>query len=234
MASSFLLTLDTQAPQGADFDIAAGASVVTAQVTTADFATTDPDTTGYQVLIWGDVDTSFDAAIQATEGASSWKTYSASIALKLSSGDGTKNVHAKIRDDVLNTTSQLDDSITLDTSVPTITITAGPDANGADGDKVSEVTGADKVQFSFQSDQALQAYKVKVVANGSSLHSSGTQIPTTAGSTNMSGGSVAATTNVDCEIDGTDYKAAVPSNADGEYTVKVFGQDVNGLWSVAA
>lgn len=226
MASYFNLTLDTTGPQSPTFAIAAGASYATAQVTTGDFSTADADTTGYQVKIWGDVDTSYDADIQATEGASAWKTYSASVALKLSSGDGTKTLHAKIRDDVWNETSQLDDTIVLDTTVPVATVSTGPDVS-----RISKISGKRVASFSFQADVAIQAYKVKVVPATSSIHSAGAQIGTTNGSTNMTGGSVAATTNVDCTIDGRDLDAA--DSGDGTKIIKVFVQDLAGNWSTA-
>lgn len=226
MASFFTITLDTTGPQEPTFVIAAGAAAVTSQVTTADFSTADTPTTGYQVKIWGAVDTSFDADIQATEGASAWKTYSASIAVKLSSGDGSKTLKAKIRDDVWNETAELSDSVTLDTTVPVITVSAGPTPT-----KVSKIEGKRTVSFSFQADTALKAWKVKVVPASGSTESAGTTILTTNGSTNMTGGSLAATTNKECTIDGRDL--AVAAGSDGAYVVKVFGQDEAGNWSTA-
>ena len=150
-ATNFSVDLDTTAPGTPTFAVAAGAAYATAQVTTADFTTTDTPTTGYQVLIWGDVDDTYDADVQTTEGASAWKAYSTSIAIKLSATDGSKTVHAKIRDDVWNATTQLDDSITLDTTLPTPNITVGPDVP-----KVSKISGKRVVSFSWQSDSHLR------------------------------------------------------------------------------
>lgn len=228
MASFFTLTLDTTGPQDATFRIAAGATYITSLTTTGDFSTSDPDTTGYQIKIWGaDVDTTFDPDIQDTEGRSAWKTYSRSVAVKVLSGDGTKTLKAKIRDDVWNETSELSDTVTLDTTVPVVTVSAGPTPT-----KISKVTGKDESDFSFQVDTDFVEYKVKVVPATGSIHSAGTLIPMTGGSVNMSGtGTFRARTNIDCTIDGADLEAA--DSGDGDKIVKVFAKDDAGNWSVA-
>lgn len=97
--------------------------------------------------VYGNVDTSYNANIQDTEGASAWITYSTSQEVKLSSGDGSKIVYVKIRDDVYNESSQASDSITLDTSVPVVTINSGPDVT-----KISKQTGKRTCSFQFQAD----------------------------------------------------------------------------------
>jgi hypothetical protein len=226
MASFFEVTLDTTGPGSPTFSIAAGASFATSQTTAVNFSTSDTPTTGYQVKIWGAVDAAFDAAIQATEGASEWKTFNAEIAVKLSSGDGSKTLKAKIRDDVLNETAELSDSITLDTTVPVATVSSGPDVS-----KISKIATKRVVSFEFQADVAIQAWKVKVVPATSSLHSAGTQILTTNGSTNVTGAALGATTNKAVTVDGRDLEVA--SAGDGKKIIKVFVQDEAGNWSTA-
>lgn len=226
MASFFKVTLDTTGPASPTFSIAAGASFATAQLTAVNFGTADTPTTGYQVKIWGSVDAAFNAAIQATEGASEWIEYNAEVAVKLSSGDGTKTLHAKIRDDVFNETSELTDTIVLDTTVPVATISSGPDV-----EKVSKVEGKRTINFEFQADVEIQAWKVKVVPATNSIHSAGTTIGTTNGSTNMTGATLAKETNKACKIDGRDLDTA--SSGDGEKVIKVFVQDMAGNWSTA-
>lgn len=226
MASFFKVTLDTTGPASPTFSIAAGASFATAQLTAVNFGTADTPTTGYQVKIWGSVDAAFNAAIQATEGASEWIEYNAEVAVKLSSGDGTKTLHAKIRDDVFNETSELTDTIVLDTTVPVATISSGPDV-----EKVSKVEGKRTINFEFQADVEIQAWKVKVVPATNSIHSAGTTIGTTNGSTNMTGATLAKETNKACKIDGRDLDTA--SSGDGEKIIKVFVQDMAGNWSTA-
>lgn len=225
MASSFVLTLDTTGPAGVTLVLAGAASVVSLHAITAAIATTDPVTTGYQMKIWGDVDPAVNANIQTTEAASSWITFTAAQALTLSTGDALKTINVRLRDDVLNESAVATDTITLNTAVPVITI-VGPDVA-----KVSEKTGASVANFSFTADVALAAYKVKVVPAVGSLENAGTQIPTTGGSVNLSGGAVTAGATVNASISAADLKAA--SAGDGPKTIKVFGQAVgSGLWSV--
>jgi hypothetical protein len=226
-ASFFEVTLDTTGPGTPTFKIAAGATFITSVSTTADFTTADTPTTGYQVKIWGTgIDKTFDPDIQDTEVASEWKTFSASVAIKVTTGDGVKTVKAKIRDDVWNETAELSDTVTLDTTVPVATIASGPDVT-----KLSKISGKREVNFEFQSDVAIQAWKVKVVPATNSLHTAGTQILTTNGSTNVTGAALAKETNKAVKIDGRDLEVA--SSGDGKKIIKVFVQDEAGNWSTA-
>lgn len=230
-ASYFNVTLDTGAPGGATLVLDAGATYSPDDVVSAVLHTSDGVTTGYQIKLWGDVDTGDNANIQTTEGASSWITPTwssgdATQSVKLSATDGSKTVYGKIRDDVWNETAQLSDTITVDTAVPVITIGTGPDAT-----RISKVSGKRTVSVVWQSNEALQAYKVKVVPATGSIHSAGTEVPSTNGSSNVSGGAVAATTNVTTTIDGRDLELA--DSGDGSKIIKIFGQDPSGGWSTA-
>lgn len=225
MAANFTLTLDTTAPAGADFQINGGASYATSRAVTVHPITSDASTTGYQVKVWGDVDTTVNANIQATEAASAWISW-ADIAVTLAAGDGAKTLNVRLRDDVWNQTGVVTHTITLDTTVPVITL----GANSPDVAKVSEVAGKDTANFNFSSDSHLQAWKVCVVPNANSTQDQGTTIGTTNGSTNMTGGALAASTTVNSSIKGADLAAA--SAGDGAKVIKVFGQDDAGNWSV--
>lgn len=225
MATNFSVTLDTAAPASPTLAVNAGASYATAQPATANIGTADGSTAGYQIKVWGNVDPAANANIQATEGASSWIPYNAAQPITLSAGDGLKTISMRIRDDVWNETAPVSDSITLDTTIPVPNVTVGPDVS-----KVSKVTGKRTVSFTFQSDTSAQAWKVKVVPSAGSLESAGTTIPTTNGSTQMTGGALAATTPKACTIDGADLELA--SSGDGAKIVKVFVQDDSGLWSI--
>jgi hypothetical protein len=226
MASYFNLTLDTTAPVTPAIVLAAGAAYTTTQVLSAGISTGDGDTTGYAMKMWGDVDPAYDANIQATEGASAFFTFASSFTIKLSTGDGSKTVHLKIRDAVYNISAEATDSITLDTIVPVSSVSVGPDVG-----IVSKQAGKRTCSFSFQCDVIFDQYKIKVVPATSSLENAGTQIGTANGSTNMSGsaGSYPATTNIDCTIDGADLEAA--SAGEGVKIVKVFTKDQAGNWS---
>ncbi|MDQ1584495.1 MAG: hypothetical protein QOF36_2549 [Microbacteriaceae bacterium] len=225
MSAFFDLVLDTTGPAGVAGSINSGATYTTSRDVTLGPTTTDPDTTGYQIKIWGNVDAAFDADIQATEGASAWKTLSGSMAVRLSTGDGSKTLTWRIRDDVWNESSTATDSITLDTTVPVVTIDSGPTPG-----KISKQTGKRTSDTVWHADVDIQAYKVKVVPATNSIHSAGTQIPTTGGSANVTGGSVTAASTVTTTIDGADLETA--AGADGTWHVKVFVQDLAGNWSV--
>ena len=226
MANYFLLTLDTTGPQSPAISLESGAQYATQQLINADISTADALTTGYQMKIWGDVDLTENPNIQDTELNSTWITYAATQQIKLSTGDGAKTVYLKIRDDVLNDSAQTSDSITLDTSLPVVTI-SGPDVS-----KISKIATANVSSFSFTVNEIFDEYKVKVVASTGAAHDTGTLIGTTNGSTNMSGnaGGYPAETAINCQVYGSDLEVA--SAGDGEKIVKVFVMDQSGFWSV--
>ena len=214
MASYFNLTLDTLAPSITAFTINSGASVTTSANVTLNITCAD----AASMKIWG-------INGVATESAASWETFASSKSVTLPSGDGSKTVYIKVRDSVYNESSASSASITLSTAIPTITIT-GPDVS-----VISEQTGKNTATFSFSSSMALKAWKVKLVPANNSAQDTGTQIPETAGSTNMTGTTLAANTAQQCTINGTDLSTAA-GGADGTYIIKVFGQaSVNNLWS---
>lgn len=214
MASYFNLTLDTLAPSITAFSINSGAAVTTSRNVT--LSITAPEAASMK--IWG-----IDGV--ASEAAASWETFASTKSVTLASGDGTKTVYIKVRDSVYNESAASSDTITLSTAIPTITIT-GPDVS-----VISEQSGKNISTFSFTSSMALKAWKVKLVPANSSAHDAGTQIPSTGGSTNMTGTTKAANTSVECKIYGADLSSAA-GGADGTYIVKVFGQaSANDLWS---
>ena len=218
MASYFNLTLDTLAPSGLTLAINDGALYATSTAVKLTIAVEDESTTGYQMKIWG-VEGVED------EGSATWETYTASKSITLPTGDGLKTVHVKVRDAVGNESSAASDSITLNTAVPTVTVT-GPDKS-----TISKVVGFDMAVINFMSDIAFEEYKVCVVPATSSTQESGTQIPTTNGSVNTSGsaGGYEADTNIEVKINGSDLEAA--SSGDGVKIVKVFVKNAAGTWS---
>ena len=220
MASYFNLTLDTLAPSGLAVHLNGDDIYTTTAAVQMTLDLTDAVTTGYQMKIWG-VEGVED------EGSATWETYAASKSITLPTGDGLKTVHVKVRDSVGNETAAATDSITLDTAVPTVTVT------GPDNSTISEVEGFDKAVINFMSDIAFVEYKVCVVPATSSTQDAGTVIPTTAGSINTSGTSddepYEADTNIQVTIDGTDLKTA--SSGDGVKIVKVFVKNAAGTWS---
>jgi len=226
MASYFNLELDTTAPANPSIVLDGGNAFASQQLIDATLGTSDGDTTGYQMLIWGDVDITENANIQTLEGNSSWITFNATQQVKLVTGDGSKTLYVKIRDDVLNETGQASDTIILDTTVPVATI-SGPDLS-----VISKIASKDVSAFSFTVDSIFDEYKVKVVASTGAAHDTGTQILTTNGSTNMSGTATGypAATPINCQINGTDLEVA--DVGDGVKIIKVFVMDEAGQWSV--
>lgn len=214
MASYFNLTLDTLAPSITAFSINSGAAVTTSRNVT--LSITAPEAASMK--IWG-----IDGV--TSESAASWETFASTKSVTLTSGDGTKTVYVKVRDSVYNESAASSDTITLSTAIPTITIT-GPDVT-----VISEQSGKNVATFSFSSSMALKAWTVRLVPSNASAHDAGTQIPTTGGSTNMSGTTLAANTSKECKIYGADLSSAA-GGTDGTYIIKVFGQaSANDLWS---
>ena len=168
MANYFNLTLDTTAPSGVTLAINGGAEYTTSTAVTLTIGCGDADTTGYQMKIWG-----VDGA--AAETDATWETFTETKAVTLVSGDGQKTVSIKVRDDVYNESSAVSDTITLNTTVPAVTIT-GPDVT-----RISKQTGNNTCTFSFSSDTAFTEYKVKVVPSINSLNDAGTAIGTKIG-----------------------------------------------------
>ena len=219
MASYFNLTLDTLAPQGLTIKLNNGSQYTTNKTVQLAINVTDESADGYQMKVWG-----IDGI--AKESDAVWETLANVKDITLPTGDGLKTVYVKVRDDVYNETAVTSTSITLDTSVPAVTI-IGPDVS-----RISKTSPKDVATFSFTSDVAFTEYKIKVVPSKSSLHDAGTLIGTANGSTNMSAtGTFKASTAISCKIYGKDLELA--SSGDGEKIIKVFVKNTVGTWSVA-
>ncbi|WP_217913245.1 hypothetical protein [Miltoncostaea marina] len=226
MAAYFQLVLDTTPPAGVSVVMNGGDPATGSRDVTLSIATTDPDTTGYQVKIYGDVDDAHaPAEYRATEANAPWVTYVASKGIRLSAGDGTKTVRIKVRDDVGNASAEASDTIVLDTTAPVVTV-GTPSAA-----KISKVAGYDESVFDWEADEPFEEYKVLVVQSQSATHTQGTQIPTTAGSANVAGsaGGYPAATPITTTVKGADYEAA---GGDADSYVKVFVRDSTGTWSL--
>lgn len=219
MASYFNLTLDTLAPQGLTIKLNNGSQYTTSKAVQLAINVTDESAVGYQMKVWG-----IDGI--AKESDAVWETLANVKDITLPTGDGLKTVYVKVRDDVYNETTVASTSITLDTSVPAVTI-IGPDVS-----KISKTAPKNVATFSFTSDVAFTEYKIKVVPSKSSLHDAGTLIGTANGSTNMSAtGTFKASTAISCKIYGKDLEIA--SSGDGKKIIKVFVKNTVGTWSVA-
>lgn len=219
MASYFNLVLDTLASQGLTVKLNNGSQYTTSKNVTLSISVSDTSTSGYQMKVWG-----IDGA--TSEDSATWETFAATKSIALPTGDGLKTVYVKVRDDVCNETASASATITLDTSVPAVTI-IGPDVS-----RISKTAPKNVATFSFTSDVAFTEYKIKVVPSKSSLHDAGTLIGTANGSANMSAtGTFKASTAISCKIYGKDLETA--SSGDGEKIIKVFVKNAHGTWSVA-
>lgn len=197
--------------------------MTSSRTVTLGITVTDTVTTGYQMLIWG-----IDGV--ASEAAATWESYSATKSVTLPTGDGTKTVYVKVRDDVGNTVaSAASASIELDTTAPTVSVSYGPTVS-----KISADGTVTETVFRFTVSEVFDEYKVMVVANTSAEHDDegSVQIGTTHGSENMSGnaGDYPADTVIECTLTGADLEDA--SSGDGVKIIKVFAKDANGSWSV--
>ena len=217
MASYFNLTLDTTAPSSCSISSPARANAVNITLT---LGASDAS----YMKVWGDICAEAGGSA-IDENNASWVAYGTSLAVILTAANATKTIYAKFKDDVGNVSAAVSTTTILDTTAPVVTIT-GPDVS-----KISKVSGYDVAEFSFSADEPIKAWKVKVVPSTSSINTAGTEIPTTAGSTNMSGSTqTEAETAITCTIKGADLEAA--SAGDGAKIIKVFVQDLNDNWSI--
>lgn len=226
MASYTTITLDTTVPAGVTVSINSGDPTTTTRDVTLTIATSDSPTTGYQMKIYGDVDDAFDTANYRTlEANAPWISYATSKSVRLTTGDGSKTVRIKIRDDVGNASAEATDAISLDTTVPVVTVGA-PSVT-----KISKISTFDTATFSWTTDIAAVEYKVKVVPATNSTHTQGTQLPTTAGSANVAGvEAISAGAGKTTTVKGADLETA--SAGDGDKIIKVFVKNAAGTWSV--
>lgn len=216
MASYFNLTLDTTAPSAGSISLPARASSVNVTATLS-------ATGAIYMKLYGDICASAGGAA-ISESDASWIAYDTSANIILTATDGTKTVKVKFKDDVGNTSTEYSASMILDTTGPVVTI-VGPDVS-----VISKISGYNVATFSFSASEPIKAWTVRVVPSTSSTHEAGTQIPTTGGSTNMSGSTeTAADTPVNCSIYGADLETA--SSGDGAKIIKVFVQDLTDIWS---
>lgn len=224
MASYFTLTVDEAAPADPSIILAGGAAATGTRDVSAALSSSSGDVTTMKV--YGDVDDAHDpASYRAVEGDAPWIAYATTLAVRLSTGDGTKTVRAKFRDDVLNVSAEVTDTITLDTALPVVNIVTGPDRT-----KLSLQTGYRTCNFGWQSDTGFDEYKVKIVPATDSIHTAGTVIGEANGSTNVVGSATGypANTTINTALDAADVQAAQA----GGGIVKIFVRTAGGTWSL--
>jgi hypothetical protein len=103
-----------------------------------------------------------------------------------------------------------------DSTPPVATLLTGPSAT-----RISTQAGKDSTDVTFEMNEAVQAYKVKLVPASGSPHTAGTQIE--------AGGAKAAGEDVSITL--TDDELVAAGATEGNLVVKLFGQDLAGNWS---
>ena len=218
MASYFKLILDKLAPKNVAVIINEGVSITSSFLVDLAISTSDRETTGYQMKIWGDI------VGAETEKTATWQTYASCIQLTLTEGDGVKKIYVKLRDDVLNESATANATIEVNTTAPVITIISGPDIS-----RVSYNAPKDVINFSWRSDIDVVEWKVCVVTSETDAYNVGTVIPIENGSKNMSGAALEGNTAVASVLKVKDMVEA--SSGDGEKIIKIFAKTASGVWS---
>lgn len=199
-----------------------GLPIVNVQISSADAGTGDNDVTS--MLIWGDVNPTIDLSVQPLQSNSLWLPYNPNYLIQLASGIGLHTIYAMVRDDVGNTTVAFSTTIVYDPTIPQITVSV-PLSVG----RISTTSPYDTTQFGWQSSLDFQSYQVRVVPTPNSPVTAGVAVPTSGGSTNVTGNSGLANTTITTVIKGIDLATAAPGV--GNKIVKVFCQSA-GKWSV--
>ena len=157
------------------------------------------------------------------------------ISTVLSNTDGQKTIIVQIQNRTGTLSDSKSDTIILDTSLLVIDINA-PDYNiiskehtlrsGATTEKYNDIC-----TFTWSANKNLLAFKICVNEIGQTA-AEAHAIGTAYGSQNMTGGVVAANTNITSVIFGADFAATNAVNdTDGAYEIIVYGYDESGNWS---
>ena len=223
-----------------------------AHITGEDVDEQDPEPVEYK--LYGDFTYEAQSEQGITEQAASWETLvkeSGQNYMKIddmfcTSGDGTKTIYLKIRDNAGNISSA-SASFEYDTTAPEVEV-ANVDYNRislmqtlrrtlADGEIAGKYN--DQIHFTITSTSAIQAYQICAYDDQAAAeagdHTKG-QVTADSRCVNISatGLSLAANTPVAVTLSGAAYKAALEDDSDGLHIVVAYVQDLGGTWSVAA
>lgn len=177
--------------------------------------------------IWGDVDPTAYGAVQGSELASSWVTYSDPlIPLRLSAGAAVKSLYGRLRDDLRNQTPVLSVQVVYDPDYPSVQVVMPPDRTS-----LSQAAGYRTCTFDWTPSVDVVQYQVRVVPSLGSSAAGGSPVGVLHGSTNVAAtGAFLAGAPVHTSIDAADLEAASPG--DGQKFVKVYVRDSAGRWSL--
>lgn len=224
----------------------------------AHLAASDDAFGGFEYKIYGDfTDDGIQAAQGITESDAEWTTYEpdAGLAYKTidnlicTSGDGTKNVYIKLRDNAGHLVGPIGQSFIYDTSAPVVVVSnvdynIVSKVNALRRNSTGTIAGkySDECNFTFTPNEPIQAYKVVAYATQAAAiagDETDDAIPNTNGSVNMSATGLNSDAAVNSTIKGADFELALggPSSSgeyDGVHYVVVYVQDKGGTWSEAA
>ena len=233
MAAFFFLKLDKTPPTNFSFLIDGGAALTAANQVDLTFSTDDTDLTGYTVKVWGSVTGSGFGTTEAVATWIEWPLTGRNVAL--TSGDGLKTINARARDRVGNETTIVTRTITVDSAVPVVTLSGIGGASSANPEEIGVAPGATIIstkQWQFQSDRAFVEYQVRVGTSTDFIHTAGTPIGMSGGSSGLGGtGTFSANTSRTCILHGADLNTAV-AGVEAIYVIKVFVKTAAGVWSV--
>lgn len=202
--------------------------------------------TAVEYLLYGDFTYGSQAAQGLTEKTAQWtklsyaegEQYMLINNMFATSGDGTKHIYLKVKDNAGNISEAASQTFVYDTTAPIVTV------SDVDYNRISKMHTArtdnsskfnDETKFVFTPDSVIQAYKVCAYASQDAAASgshSDNGIGNKFGSVNMSATSISSADPVNAMIKGADLEAA--STGDGVKIIVVYVQDLAGTWSVAA
>ena len=243
MPNYIYLVLDRTPPLGVQLSINSNAVYTANVLFNLDILTSDIETEGYEMKIWGDVDQDYDSRVQINEEDSEWFPYSVKYTVKSILPVGVKVLNVRLRDRVFNESIIVSRSIILNNIAPTVglnkfilpnTNVGGFEVPGLtfgefEDPKISEIPGRNVAVTSFVSNMPFTEFKVEVVDDISAKHDEGVLIPSDNGSINVSGsGYFPENVPVEVRVNGSDLKQA--SDGDSKKIIKVFAKSLSGVW----
>jgi hypothetical protein len=109
--------------------------------------------------------------------------------------------------------------VAVDTTPPVVDVTAGPTPA-----RISAVSGFDESDFTFEVDEACDAWEVRAVGDSSDPRDTGDPLV-------LTGGAIAADTPVPATVTYADLDDAGVAGTDGTKILKVYARDAAGNWS---
>ena len=190
---------------------------------TVSFTVSPSDTYLTDFLVWGNLSNgeTSKALAEAGTGYVSFTVQGTpnNTAQDLSAGDGVKTLTAIVRDDLGNESVERSDSIELDQTSPVVAIFSAPNPS-----KISRIAGFDTSVFTWYWEAVgtdvgeTGTYQIEFGGTG---QGTGTVIPTTAGSANITGSVEAA---------GTGNSSSAAADTAKHVTTTIKGDD---LWTVS-